>query len=79
MNVTHMSPNLGYFEDHDLKGDWPFTARHAFHLIHAQSLGRVLADRGGFYANAYQHLIPSRWLEVSGNGLRFFTNMECGG
>jgi hypothetical protein len=49
---------------HDLEGEWPFSAKQAFHLIHAQSLGGLLADWEGFYQNAYKHLVPGGWLEV---------------
>ncbi|KAJ5770481.1 uncharacterized protein N7511_002532 [Penicillium nucicola] len=76
MDPAHMSPNLQYFEHHELEGDWPFTAKQAFHLIHAQSLGGVIADYDKFYANAFQHLLPGGWLEVWENDLRFFTDNE---
>jgi hypothetical protein len=34
----------------------------------------VLADYGGFHANAYQHLVPGGWLEVRENDLWFLTD-----
>jgi hypothetical protein len=74
MDPTYMSPDLQYFEHHELEGDWPFTAKQAFHLIHAQSLGGMIADYDKFYANAFQHLLPGGWLEVWENDLRFFTD-----
>lgn len=46
MDVTYMAPDLRYFEQHKLNGDWPFTARQAFHLIHAHSLGGVPTTKG---------------------------------
>ncbi|KAJ5789949.1 uncharacterized protein N7518_006960 [Penicillium psychrosexuale] len=58
MDLTDMSPDLPYFEHHELEGDWPFTTKQAFHLIHAQSLGGVITDYDRFYANAFRHLLP---------------------
>lgn len=55
---------------HDLEGDWPFSAKQAFHLIHAQSLGGLLADWEGFYWNAYEHLVPGGGLEVKEHDIR---------
>lgn len=74
MDPTPMLPNLRDFVHHNLEGDWPFTPKQAFHLIHAQSLGGVIADYDRFYANAFRHLLPGGWLEVWENDLRFFTD-----
>ncbi|KAH8697758.1 S-adenosyl-L-methionine-dependent methyltransferase [Talaromyces proteolyticus] len=74
IDVTQMSANHRYFENHDIEGEWPFTAKQAFHLIHAQSLGGLIADYNGFYANAFRHLLPGGWLEVWENDLRFLTD-----
>ncbi|KAF3385329.1 Secondary metabolism regulator laeA [Penicillium rolfsii] len=74
IDVAEMRTYLRHFELHDFESDWSFTARQAFHLIHAQSLGGVLADYNGFYANAFRHLLPGGWLEVWENDLRFFTD-----
>ncbi|KAJ5218409.1 uncharacterized protein N7498_000508 [Penicillium cinerascens] len=71
---TYMSPDRRYFERHELEGDWPFAAKQAFHLIHAQSLGGVIADYDRFYTNASRHLLPGGWLEAWENDLRFFTD-----
>ncbi|KAJ5891132.1 S-adenosyl-L-methionine-dependent methyltransferase [Penicillium subrubescens] len=74
MDVTQMSGDLRYFENHEIEGQWPFTPKQAFHLIHAQSLGGVIADYDGFYANAFRHLLPGGWLEVWENDFRFLTD-----
>ncbi|KAL5362474.1 hypothetical protein BJX96DRAFT_186048 [Aspergillus floccosus] len=73
MDQTHMSRETTYFIHHDLEAEWPFTAKQAFHLIHAQSLGGLVSDYDRFYARAYRHLVPGGWLEVWENDLRFFT------
>ncbi|KAL4892359.1 S-adenosyl-L-methionine-dependent methyltransferase [Aspergillus ambiguus] len=73
MDATHMSRDTKYFIHHDLEAEWPFTSKQAFHLIHAQSLGGLIADYDGFYARAYRHLVPGGWLEVWEKDLRFFT------
>lgn len=74
MDLTDMSPNLPYLERHELEGDWPFTTKQAFHLIHAQSLGGMITDYDRSYANAFRHLLPGGWLEVWENDLHFFTD-----
>jgi hypothetical protein len=74
MDVTQMSGDLRYFENHEIEGQWPFTPKQAFHLIHAQSLGGVIADYDGFYANAFRQLLPGGWLEVWENDFRFLTD-----
>ena len=76
MDPAYMSLDMKYFIHHKLEGSWPFTAKQAFHLIHAQSLGGLITDYDGFYANAYRHLVPGGWLEVWENDLRFFTDNE---
>lgn len=75
--ITAMDPTYMHFEGrqfvhHDLEGDWPFSSKKAFHFIHAQSLGGLIADWDGFYRNAYKHLVPGRWLEVRENDIRLF-------
>lgn len=60
------------FLHHTLEGDWPFSAKRAFHFIHAESLGGVVVDFEGFHSNSYKHLVPGRWLEVRENDIRPF-------
>ncbi|KAJ5514111.1 hypothetical protein N7463_003663, partial [Penicillium fimorum] len=74
MDLADMSPDIQYFERHELHGDGPFIIKQAFHLIHAQSLGGVITDYDRFYTNAFRHLLPGEWLEVWENDLRFFTD-----
>ncbi|KAL2801745.1 hypothetical protein BJX63DRAFT_438536 [Aspergillus granulosus] len=59
---------------HELEGEWPFTARQAFHFIRGFALGGMIADYEGLYQNAYKHLLPGGWFEVRDNNLEFFTD-----
>ncbi|GFF33395.1 hypothetical protein IFM46972_03878 [Aspergillus udagawae] len=71
MDPTYMQrTDWTWLVHHDLEGDWPFSAKQAFHLIHAQSLGGLLVDWEGFYQNAYKHLVPGGWLEVKEHDIR---------
>jgi hypothetical protein len=71
MDPTYMQrTDWTWLVHHDLEGDWPFSAKQAFHLTHAQSLGGLLADWQGFYRNAYKHLVPGGWLEVKEYDIR---------
>ncbi|KAL4909587.1 hypothetical protein BDW74DRAFT_146826 [Aspergillus multicolor] len=55
-----------------LEGPWPFTPKEAFHLIHGEALGGLLADWEGFFANVYAHLLPGGWVEIREHDLRFY-------
>ncbi|KAL2855713.1 hypothetical protein BJX68DRAFT_231081 [Aspergillus pseudodeflectus] len=59
---------------HELEGEWPFTARQAFHYIRCFALGGMIADYKGLYDNSYRHLLPGGWLEVRDNNLQFLTD-----
>ncbi|KAL4766813.1 hypothetical protein BDW60DRAFT_221618 [Aspergillus nidulans var. acristatus] len=56
---------------HELEGEWPFTARQAFHYIRGFALGGMIADYKGLYRNAYRHLLPGGWFEVRDNNVQF--------
>lgn len=80
--ITAMDPSFmqrhdaRYFVHHDLEGEWPFSSKQAFHYIHAQSLGGLIADWEGFHRNAYKHLVPGGWLEVKENDIRLYSEKD---
>jgi hypothetical protein len=63
---------------HELEGDWPFTARQAFHYIRGFALGGMIADYDALYRNAYKHLLPGGWFEVRDHDMQFFADTETG-
>jgi hypothetical protein len=63
---------------HELEGEWPFTARQAFHYIRSLALGGMIADYDGLYRNAYEHLLPGGWYEVRDHDLQFFVDAGSG-
>ncbi|KAB8078289.1 hypothetical protein BDV29DRAFT_152818 [Aspergillus leporis] len=77
LDPTHMQYSDGWKSVHqDLEGDWPFSARQSFHLIHTQSLGGLIADWVGFNQNAFKYLVPGGWLEVRKKNIWFYSDDE---
>ncbi|KAL3483768.1 hypothetical protein BJX62DRAFT_230758 [Aspergillus germanicus] len=64
--------------DPGLEGDWPFTARQAFHFIRGFALGGMIVDYDGLYRNAYKHLLLGGWFEVRDHDLQFFVDTPSG-
>ncbi|KAL4860496.1 hypothetical protein BDV12DRAFT_104601 [Aspergillus spectabilis] len=80
VRISAIDPNCAWMYPtninvhHHIDGDWPYTARQAFHYTRAHALGGMVASYEGFYRNAFRHLLPGGWFEVRDNELRFLTD-----
>ncbi|KAL4875687.1 hypothetical protein BJY04DRAFT_223803 [Aspergillus karnatakaensis] len=80
VRISVIDPDCGWMYPtninvrHQIDGDWPYTARQAFHYIRAHALGGMVGSYEGFYGNAFWHLLPGGWFEVRDNEMRFLTD-----
>ncbi|KAF8460921.1 S-adenosyl-L-methionine-dependent methyltransferase [Kalaharituber pfeilii] len=63
------------FEVDDIESPWPYSLSKSFDFIHCRTLGGAISNWQALYQNAYNHLTPGGWFEVTELRMRFDSDL----